>query len=89
MPTMTGKQARRKRPARRAGGRPGAQAGRRPDQGSLKIKGKTIIELSKHVFRIIKWIKIAIISCILKCKCFGSYFNEAHVRSPILAKPLV
>ena len=39
-----------------------------------------------HVFRIIK---VAIMSCIPKCKCFGCHFSEANVRNPILAKPLV
>ena len=34
-------------------------------------------------------IKMAIILCILKCKCFGSQFSEANVISSILVKTLV
>ena len=32
---------------------------------------------------------MVIMSCILKCKCFGCYFSEANIRSHILTKPLV
>jgi len=32
---------------------------------------------------------MAIMSCILKSKCLETYFSEAHVRNPILAKPVV
>ena len=40
-------------------------------------------------FSIENEIKMKKMSCIPKCQRFKSYFSEANVRSPILAKPLV